>query len=50
MREQLLPKTEKLAARQAARQGLDHEAAIEKAHKDLARYISSMTGREAPGS
>lgn len=45
MWDHLLPQTEKLAARQAARKGLDHEAAIEKAHKDLARYINSMTGR-----
>jgi hypothetical protein len=41
----LLEPTEKAALKQANRRGLDGQAALDKAHADLARYINSMTGR-----
>lgn len=41
----LLPKTEELALKQAARKGKDADEVLAQAHKDLARYVNSMTGR-----
>src|SRR5215471_563898 len=44
----LLPKTEALATKQALKKGLgpqETEQALTKAHKDLARYVNTMTGR-----